>query len=220
MKQILPRLHDFTGLLVGHVYCIEDPDGLTLVDAGLGLAAKRVLNQLGKWGRQPSDVKRILVTHAHPDHVGGLPALAKATGAQVICSSTEKPMTEGTAPVLRKGYKPADPMAGTPVARTVEDGDVLHEVLGGLQVIATPGHTLGQVAYWQPQQGVLICGDTMMNLVRLRLPFDAFTTDMKLARASVTKVAQLQPRVVCFGHGPVMTDNAAHKISAFAKQVC
>ena len=219
MKLILPRLHYFTGLLVGHVYCIEDPDGLTLVDAGLGLAAKRVLDQLHKWGRQPSEVKRILVTHAHPDHVGGLPALAKATGAKAICSSTQKPCTEGIAPVLRKGYKPGEPMAGTPVGRTVEDGEVIAEVMGGLQAIATPGHSLGQMAFWQPQQGVLICGDTMMNMIKLTLPFDAFTTDMRLARESVAKVAQLQPRVVCFGHGPTLMVNASQKISAFAKTV-
>lgn len=219
MKQILPKLQYFTGLLMGHVYCIEDPDGLTIIDAGLGLAANRVLDQLHKWGRQPSDVKRILITHAHPDHTGGLPALAKATGAQVICSSTEKPITEGAQPVLRKGYKPAETETGTPVNRTVEDGEVIAEVMGGLQVVATPGHTLGHVAFWQPQQGVLICGDTMMNMLGLRLPFDAFTTDMKLARASVAKVAQLQPRVVCFGHGPVMMEDAPAKISAFAKKV-
>jgi glyoxylase-like metal-dependent hydrolase (beta-lactamase superfamily II) len=220
MKQILPRLYYFTGLILGHVYCIEDSDGLTLVDAGLGLAASRVLDELRKWSRQPSDVKRILVTHAHPDHVGGLPALAKATGAQVICSSTEKPFTEGTTPVLRKGYKPGDLTAGTPVSRTVEDGDILTEVMGGLRVVATPGHTLGQVAFWQPQQGVLICGDTMMNMVRLTLPFDAFTTDMKLARESVAKVAQLQPHVVCFGHGPVLVQDAPAKLNAFAQRVC
>lgn len=219
MKQILPHFHFFTGLLLGHVYCIEDPDGLTLVDAGLGLAASRVLDQLRKWGKQPGDVKRILITHAHPDHVGGLPALAEATGAQVICSSTEKPFTEGATPVLRKGYKPAEPMAGTPVSRTVEGGEIIDDVMGGLQVIATPGHTLGQVAFWQPQQGVLICGDTMMNMVHLTLPFDAFTTDMKLARESVAKVAQLQPRVVCFGHGPVLMENAPAKIGDFAKRV-
>jgi glyoxylase-like metal-dependent hydrolase (beta-lactamase superfamily II) len=219
MKQILPGLHYFTDLILGHVYCIEDDDGLTLIDAGLGLAASRVLDQLRKWGRQPSDVKRILITHAHPDHVGGLPALAKATRAQVICSSTEKPFTEGATPVLRKGYKPAEPMAGTPVGRTVEDGEVMDEVMGGLQVVATPGHSLGQIAFWQPQQGVLICGDTMMNMLRLTLPFDAFTTDMKLARESVAKVAQLRPRVVCFGHGPVLMEDAPAKISAFAKQV-
>lgn len=116
MKQILPKLHHFTGLLVGRVYCIEDADGLTLVDAGLGLAAARVLEQLRVWGKNPGDVKRILVTHAHSDHVGGLPALHRATGAQVICSAIEKPQTEGTAPTLLKGRRTGPLMPGTPVA--------------------------------------------------------------------------------------------------------
>jgi glyoxylase-like metal-dependent hydrolase (beta-lactamase superfamily II) len=59
-----------------------------------------------------------------------------------------------------------------------------------------------------------------MNMVRLTLPFDAFTTDMKLARESVAKVAQLQPHLVCFGHGPVLVQDAPAKLNAFAKRVC
>lgn len=218
MKQILPRLHDFTGLLIGHVYCIEDGDGLTLVDASIGSAASIILAQLGQVGYKPGDVKRILVTHAHIDHVGALPALKAATGAQVICSAIEKPYTEGTTPTLRKGHKPAQTMPGTLVDRTVSDGDGL-DIFGGLQVVATPGHTLGQIAFWQPRLGVLICGDTMMNLVGLTTPFDAFTTDMALARQSIAKVAALQPRVVCFGHGPVLMNDAARKVQAFAERV-
>jgi glyoxylase-like metal-dependent hydrolase (beta-lactamase superfamily II) len=216
MKQILPKLHDFSGLIMGHVYCIEDADGLTLIDTGLGLAAPRVLAQLQAWGMQPRDVKRILITHAHPDHTGGLPALKQATGAQVICSAIEKPYVEGKKPTLRKGRKNGQTMKGTPVDRTVSDGDGL-DIFGGLQVVATPGHTLGQVAYWQPQLGVLICGDTMMNLLRLSTPIDAFTADMAMARQSIAKVAALQPRVVCFGHGPVLMEDAARKVQAFAE---
>jgi glyoxylase-like metal-dependent hydrolase (beta-lactamase superfamily II) len=219
VKQILPRLHTFTGLLLGHVYCIEDGDGLTLIDTGLALAAPKVLRQLQAAGRAPGDVKRILITHAHPDHVGGLPALKAATGAQVICSAIEKPYTEGAAAVLRKGGKPAQPMTGTPVDRTVQDGGVLDDVFDGLRVVATPGHTLGQVAFWQPERRVLICGDTLMNMLRLSLPFGAYTTDMAEARRSVAKVARLEPDVVCFGHGPALTSGAAGKIADFARRV-
>jgi glyoxylase-like metal-dependent hydrolase (beta-lactamase superfamily II) len=218
MKQISPRLHAFTGLLIGRVYCIEDEDGLTLVDAGLGLAAPKVLRQLQAAGYAPGDVKRILVTHAHPDHVGGLPALKAATGAQVICTAVEKPYTEGVAPVLAKGRKPGKPMPGTPVDRAVQDGEEMREIYGGLQVVTTPGHSLGQAAFWQPERRVLICGDTMMNMLRLSLPFDAYTADMDLARQSVAKVARLEPDVVCFGHGPVLT-SAAAKVADFARRV-
>jgi glyoxylase-like metal-dependent hydrolase (beta-lactamase superfamily II) len=219
MKRILPRLHAFTGLILGHAYLIGDDDGLTIVDASLGSATPKIVSQLRAAGYRPGDVKRILVTHAHIDHVGGLPALKQATGAQVICSTIERPYTEGTTPTLRKGGKPAQVMAGTPVDRTVDEGDVLADVFGGLHVVATPGHTRGQVAFWQPDQRILICGDTMMNVFGLRLPFDAFTADMAEARRSVAKVARLEPRVVCFGHGPVLMDDAAQKVSEFARRV-
>jgi glyoxylase-like metal-dependent hydrolase (beta-lactamase superfamily II) len=110
-------------------------------------------------------------------------------------------------------------MKGTPVDRTVEDGELLSEVMDGLQAIATPGHSPGQIAFWQPQLGVLICGDTMMNPVGLRLPFAAFTADMAEARRSIQKVAQLQPRIVCFGHGQPLTENAAQAVSEFARRL-
>jgi glyoxylase-like metal-dependent hydrolase (beta-lactamase superfamily II) len=219
MKQIVPRLHTFTGLLMGRVYCIEDADGLTIIDAGLALAASRVLKQIEKMGRQPSDVKRILVTHAHIDHVGGLPGLKAATGAQVICSTIEKPFTEGKKPIVRKGGQPGPTMKGTPVDRTVDDDEILTEVLGGLQVVATPGHSPGQIAFWQPDLNLLICGDTMMNVFGLRLPFAAFTTDMAEARRSISKVARLQPRILCFGHGQPLMEKAAEKVSEFAKRI-
>lgn len=218
MKQILPRLHAFTGLLLGRVYCIEDEDGLTLVDAGLSSAAPKVLRQLQAAGRAPGDIKRILITHAHIDHVGGLPALKRATGAQVICSALERPYAEGAQPTMLKGGKSGQTMAGAPVDRTVQDGEILANIFGGLQVVATPGHSPGQVAYWQPERRVLICGDTMMNMVRLRLPFDRFTADMAQARQSVAKVARLAPDVVCFGHGPVLT-GAATKVADLARRV-
>jgi glyoxylase-like metal-dependent hydrolase (beta-lactamase superfamily II) len=219
MKRILPRLHAFTGLILGHVYLIGDDDGLTIVDAGLGSATPKIVSQLRAAGYRPGDVKRILVTHAHIDHVGGLPELSAATGAQVVCSTIEKPFTEGKQPLVRKGGKAGTTMKGTPVDRMVDDGEVLTEVLGGLHVVATPGHSPGQIAFWQPQLGVLICGDTMMNLFGLRLPFDAFTADMAEARRSVAKVARLEPRVVCFGHGSVLMDDAAQKVSEFARRV-
>ena len=65
----------------------------------------------------------------------------------------------------------------------------------------------------------LAAGGVMMNLAGLRLPFAAFTADMDEARRSIQKVAQLQPRVVCFGHGQPLTENAAEKVSEFAGRV-
>lgn len=227
MKQIIPRLYRFTGLLVGRVYAIEDPDGLTLIDTGMALAADKILQQLQAAGRAPQDVKRILITHAHPDHVGGLPALQAATGAQVIASAGERPVIEGQIPIPRPE---ADQLTGltrllrvplttlkpTPVDRVVGDGEVLTEVMSGLQVLATPGHAPGHVAFWQPHARILFCGDVLMHMEGLRLPIAIATVDMAENKRSIQVLARRQPRLILFGHGVPLGHNTADTLQAFA----
>ena len=105
------------------------------------------------------------------------------------------------------------------VQREVNDGDVLADVMGGLQVIHVPGHAPGQIALWQPHWRVLICGDAMMNLPKLSLPLEAYTVDMQRARLTVQHLAKLNPTIVCFGHGSPIFLEAAEKIRAFASSI-
>src|SRR5688572_23335063 len=130
MIPILPGLYTFTGLMLGRVYLIEDPDGLTIIDAGMPLAHRPILRQLAGVGRSPGDVKRIIITHAHPDHVGALPALARLTGAEVWASSIEKPVIEGRQPVARRSpgrvaWPPSVMLPATAVSRTLQEGEML-----------------------------------------------------------------------------------------------
>ncbi|HEX8219001.1 MAG TPA: MBL fold metallo-hydrolase [Chloroflexia bacterium] len=230
MKEVIPGIYTFTGLLVGRVYAIEDPDGLTIVDAGLQLAPSRIEAQLRAAGHEPGDVKRILVTHAHPDHVGGLPGLKKLTGAEVICSEAERPVVEGKVAIaMMSPYKemqesrrlkpPPTMLEATPVDRTVGEGDVLDEVLGGLQVLITPGHALGHITFWQPERRIAFCGDVMMHLAGLTLPFAPFTPDMDENRRSIRRVAALEPEVILFGHGKPLLENTARRVQAFSNRV-
>lgn len=229
MKEIISGLYTFDNLLMGRVYLIEDADGLTLIDAGIALSGKKILSQLEKAGHKPTDVKRILITHAHPDHFGALPELVNATGAEVIAHELEKPILEGeiTVPTPKKETlsgvsgmftPPATRAKPVAVGQTFIDGDVL-PIMGGLHAIHTPGHAPGHTSYWQPEKRVLITGDVIMclfNTSNMRLPFASFTVDMATNRASIRRVAELEPAVICFGHGIPLVDNAATKLHAFA----
>lgn len=230
MKEVVPGIYTFSGLIVGRVYAIEDPDGLTLVDASVKVAAARIVAQLRAAGCEPGDVKRILVTHAHPDHVGALPELQRLTGAEVICSELERPVTEGKVAIgmispykeileTRRIKPPDTVLPGTPVDRTVNEGDVLDEVLGGLHVLITPGHALGHVTYWQPERRIAFCGDVIMNLAGLTLPFPPFTPDMDENRRSVRRVASLEPEVLLFGHGKPLLEDTARRVQEFSNRV-
>lgn len=145
----------YVGTCTVTVLLVTGPEKHVLIDAGMEEAVPQVLANVRKLGFNPKDIGLIVSSHEHFDHVGGLAALQKATGARFVA-------TAEAAKVIRSGkVSPADPQAqkihGSPKARVdriIRTGDVMS--LGPLRLTAfvTPGHTEGSTSwYWQSCEG-------------------------------------------------------------------
>jgi glyoxylase-like metal-dependent hydrolase (beta-lactamase superfamily II) len=200
-------------------YILVDPDGLTVIDAGMKGSEKKILAFVNSLGKSAQDVKRILITHSDLDHVGGLAALKQATGARVYASQVEAEfIARGGSSRQGKasGFSWMRWMVGlmrpfmrnTPcqVDEVLSDGQVL-PVLGGLHVVETFGHTPGHLSYFAPAVGVLFCGDSMVTRPnRILGSRPLFTWDDAQAREAERKQAALGARIVCSAHGPAVMD--------------
>ena len=187
--------------VVANPYLLVNDDELTLIDAGLPGSEKKILAYVASLGKSPSDLKRIILTHSDLDHVGGLAALVKATGARTYASQIEAQAIAAGKPsrqIDRSGFSFRRLLMGllrpffktTPfqVDEVLADGQVL-PVLGGLRVVTTPGHTPGHISLYAPAE-------------------PAVTWDAAQARDSVRAQAGLGARIVCSGHGPAVKDAA------------
>jgi glyoxylase-like metal-dependent hydrolase (beta-lactamase superfamily II) len=194
-----------------NMYLIEEAAGLTLIDAGLQRSAVAAVRKtLTTIGRKPGDITRILITHADPDHTGGARALVELTGAALCASQIEagaiaqgKAAREPALPgfVIKLSALLMGNMAPATVSQILNDGDEL-PVLGGLRVVATPGHTPGHTSYFSASIGALFAGDSL-NTMKGDVSFFPAPVHWRFetGRDSARKQSTLNASMVYCGHG-------------------
>ncbi|MFG3509765.1 MBL fold metallo-hydrolase [Streptomyces sp. NPDC047821] len=212
---------------IGQAYVWADgDDDLTLIDAGWTGGAPLIGEAIRSRGLRPEGLRRIVLTHAHRDHVGAAGELAARYGAEVVAHALDAPVVRGEAPVpdpvlldwevplYEKGLTvPVAPP--TRVDREVADGDDLG-FGDGARVVHTPGHTDGSIAVHLPRHGVLFTGDTVASVGQVTL--GVFHVDRPRAAASMRRLAALAPETVCCGHGDPVTGGAAAALREAAER--
>ncbi len=209
------------------VFLVEEPERVTLIDAGFPGTWPLIDAALGEIGRTPADVRNVLVTHCHIDHAGGLAEIKRATGAEVWMHAADADMVEQgkafrpwkAAPGLRHwwfGYRVVrrSPQTFEPVTveHRVRPGEVI-PLAGGIKAVHTPGHTAGHLVFlWPGEGGVLFTGDAANTVEGLNGP--PIYEDAKLTAESLQKLANEKFRVACFAHGAAIVGNADAQFQA------
>lgn len=221
LKQLASDLYMLPGMV--NIYMLATDEGLAVLDTGFPGRAPKILSALRGIGRSADDIKHIVLSHCHPDHMGSAAELKRLTGATVWAHRFDKPMMEA-------GTTMREPMCPSPglrnrllakllagrvakvepviVDRLIEDGDQ-PSFAPDITAIHVPGHCQGQLAFlWQRHGGVLFPADACVNRGGLQLPVG--TEDPQLALASLDRLAQFKFDKVCVMHGkPILTGGDA-----------
>jgi glyoxylase-like metal-dependent hydrolase (beta-lactamase superfamily II) len=213
--EIIPHVH-YVKLIGANVFLIVEEGILTLIDTGMPFSARKILGYIRSIGCDPASMKTILITHADFDHVGSVKALKKASGAEVCASrAAAEAMAEGVSSRALKFGKLLTPLLSAwekvfhlPKVNAdviLSPGTVL-PILGGLEVIDTSGHTPCHLSYYAKGPGILFAGDSLRTRVGeiLYNLYPAITWDSNKVIASTRLQKELNPKVVCSGHGPVV----------------
>ena len=221
------------GPTVLHLALILDRErGPTLVDTGVPGQLDAIGAALSEVGLGVADLKRVILTHQDLDHIGSLPDVVRASGAEVLAHAEDAPyidgrlrpiklpspeqreaMLAGLPPEARAAF--ARPLAPVEVDRLLEDGERL-DLAGGVRVIFTPGHTPGHISLYLERSKALIAGDALTSQGgQLGGPPERATPDMARARASVAKLAKLDVDTILTYHGGVVED-AGEQLRALA----
>jgi len=206
-----------------NAFLVQEEDGLTLIDTALKGSAKKILAAAADLG---APIVRIALTHSHNDHVGALDQLAaELPDVEVLISARDAislggdtSLQPGESGKLRGGF----PGRQTKPTRTIADGDMI----GSLQVHASPGHTPGHMAFLDTRDETLYCGDVFSTLfgvytsasVNPLFPLPAMATwDRELVLESAVHLRTLEPSALAPGHGPVNTDALEQMDDAIAR---
>jgi glyoxylase-like metal-dependent hydrolase (beta-lactamase superfamily II) len=196
-----------------NIYVVENDEGLAIIDTGTPGNAKKIIEFIQEIGHQADEVRTIILTHSHLDHIGSLKELRDLTGAKVAASeedaeyiSRKKPYPKPKNPLMRLAplilrTQPVE------VDLLLKDGDKI----GNLLVVLTPGHTPGSIMLYDEKRKTLFAGDTL-RFKEGKILSGQYSWDATKERASVKKISGFDFDFILPGHGEYLGSGAANLV--------
>ncbi len=210
-----PNALQLTQIGLVNAYLVREEDGFTLIDTCMG-QAKPIVAIAQSEG---APIRRILLTHAHGDHVGSLDALvAMLPGVEVMIGERELRLLAGD-----KSLDPEEPqtkLGGYFPKVATRPTRLLHadDRVGSLRVVPAPGHTPGHIAFLDERDATLFVGDAwatagglaVAGSLRVLFPFPALATwNKRVGLESGRRLLALQPQLLAVGHGDALRSPGA-----------
>jgi hydroxyacylglutathione hydrolase len=210
-----------------NVYLLEDEGGVTMFDAG----ARRMVRAVASAGAKLGGIRRIVLSHAHTDHRGTAPAL----GVPVLCHPDEVQDAEGSGgfrywpeglvglptpqrQIHRLLHRYAYDGGPVKISGTIGEGDEV----AGFRVVHLPGHAPGLIALWRESDRLALSSDCFYTIDMWgrnsapHLPEPTYNFDTDQARASMRKLAALEPAAAWPGHGRPVTGDVRSQLERAA----
>ena len=184
--------------------------------------AAAVLATIRGLGHSLAQLKHLIFTHGHPDHIGSAAAIVRETGARTYLHPLDIPTAESGGPfrplkgapgllrpvLCRLFFHPNERVEPVTIDEPLTDGELL-PVAGGIEVIHTPGHCAGQIALLWRTGRMLFAGDVASNIMGLGDPLGF--ENLEEGRASQRKLASLSFDATGFGHGQPIARDASKR---------
>jgi hydroxyacylglutathione hydrolase len=207
-----------------HAFLLEHGDGLTLIDTLYDTDGALIVQAVQQLGRQISQLRNIVITHAHRSHLGGLARLKQLSGAKVWAHEWESDIIAGQRKAQAISIIPQWPLRvyylqlglalglgkhpGCEVDAFLREGDSV----GPLQVVHAPGHSPGHLSFYWKERAALFAGDAIATWPDLSLGWPAFNLNTQQHWQSLRKLDDLRADIVAVGHGEPATGDQIDKL--------
>ncbi|WP_168123717.1 MBL fold metallo-hydrolase [Paenibacillus sp. HB172176] len=223
-EKTLTQLTYLPHLFPVNCYLVEEENSLTLIDAALAGNTDAIIGAAARIGKP---ITKIVLTHAHSDHIGALDRLKERNPElEVYISARDSRLLAGDSSLL-KGEPNLPVRGGVPKGLKTKPDVLLQDGgrVGSLVAIASPGHTPGSMSFLDDRSGILIAGDAfaargglaVSGHMRLTFPFPALATwSAEISLDSARRLADLKPSILAVGHGNLIHDPVAAMRKAIA----